>query len=64
MKTKNLKKKIRRLEKRLQESPKKLSKLKQRYQATVAAKTPKPKKNAAARARRSAKGLKSVEAKK
>jgi hypothetical protein len=38
MKTKNLKKKIRRIEKRLQEDPKKLVKLKQRLQAAETAK--------------------------
>ena len=64
MKPKNLKKRIRRLEKRLQEGPKKLAKLRQRLQATEAAKAAKAKKKAAARARRGGKGLKPVEAKK
>jgi hypothetical protein len=51
MKLKNLKKKIRRLEQRLQEGPKKLAKLKQKLQAAQVAKTGKGRKKAAARAR-------------
>src|SRR4029450_8624405 len=47
MKTKNLKKKIRRLEKRLQEGPKKLAKLKQRLQAAESARAAKARKKAA-----------------
>jgi hypothetical protein len=50
MKTKNLKKKIRRLEKRLQDGPKKLTKLKQRLQAAETAKKLKAARKSAARA--------------
>jgi hypothetical protein len=50
MKLKNLKKKIRRLEKRLQEGPKKLATLKQKLQAAEAAKTTKARKKSAAKA--------------
>ena len=58
MKQKNLKKKIRRLEKRLQEGPKKLARLKQKLQAGEAAKA------ARARKKSAAKTPKPVEAKK
>ena len=58
MKQKNLKKKIRRLEKRLQEGPKKLAKLKQKLQSVEAAKAAKTRKRSAA------KGPKPIEAKK
>jgi hypothetical protein len=51
MKLKNLRKKIQRLEKRLQEGPKKLAKLKQKLQEAEAAKATKAKKKSAARAR-------------
>jgi hypothetical protein len=51
MKLKTLRKKIRRLEKRMQEGPKKLAKLKQKLQAAEAAKAAKLRKRAAARAR-------------
>jgi hypothetical protein len=51
MKPKNLRKKIRRLEKRLQEGPKKLAKLKQKLQAAQAGKAAKSRKKAAARTR-------------
>ena len=61
MKPKNLKKKIQRLEKRLQEVPKKLAKLKQRLQATEAAKAAKAKKKAAAKSRKAV-GAKKTEA--
>jgi hypothetical protein len=64
MKLKNLKKKIQRLEKRLQEGPKKLAKLKQRLQAGETAKAAKAKKRSAARARAAAKAHKRIEAKK
>jgi len=50
MKLKNLRKKIRRLEKRLQEGPKKLAKLKQKLNAAEAAKAMKPARKSAARA--------------
>ena len=50
MKLKNLKKKIRRLEARLQEGPKKLAKLKRKLEALEAAKARKAQKKAAARA--------------
>src|SRR5437763_16374403 len=50
MKPKDLRKKIRRLEKRLQEGPKKLAKLKQKLHAVEATKAAKAKKKAAARA--------------
>ncbi len=50
MKLKNLKKKIRRLEKRLQEAPKKLARLKQKLQAAEAAKAMKAARKSAARA--------------
>jgi hypothetical protein len=50
MKLKNLRKKIRRLEKRLQEGPKKLARLKQRLQAAEAAKAMKAARKSAARA--------------
>jgi hypothetical protein len=50
MKPKNLRKKIRRLEKRLQEGPKKLAKLKQKLQAAETARSAKGRKKAAARA--------------
>ena len=58
MKQKNLKKKIRRLEKRLQEGPKKLARLKQKLQAGEAAKA------ARARKKSAAKTPKPIEAKK
>jgi hypothetical protein len=51
MKLKNLRKKIWRLEKRLQEGPKKLAKLRQKLQATEAAKAMKAARKSAARAR-------------
>jgi hypothetical protein len=54
MKTKNLKKKIRRLEKRLQQGPKKLAKLKQRLQTAETAKKMKAARKSAARAARAA----------
>jgi predicted nucleic acid-binding Zn-ribbon protein len=50
MKLKNLKKKIRRLEARLREGPKKLAKLKRKLEALEAAKARKAQKKAAARA--------------
>ena len=50
MKIKSLRKKIERLEKRLREGPKKLSKLKQKLQATEAAKAMKARRKSAARA--------------
>jgi hypothetical protein len=50
MKLKNLKKKIRRLEARLEEGPKKLAKLKRKLEALAAAKARKAQKKAAARA--------------
>ena len=50
MKLKNLRKKIQRLEKRLQEAPKKLARLKQRLQAAEAAKAMKAARKSAARA--------------
>jgi hypothetical protein len=50
MKAKNLRKKIRRLEKRLHEGPQKLAKLKQKLQAVEATRVAKGKKKAAARA--------------
>src|ERR1044071_1292175 len=50
MKLKNLKKKIRRLEARLKEGPKKLAKLKRKLEAITAAKARKVQKRAAARA--------------
>jgi hypothetical protein len=50
MKLKNLKKKIRRLEARLQEGPKKLARLKRKLEALAAAKARKAQKKAAARA--------------
>ena len=62
MKLKSLKKKIRRMEKRLQEGPKKLAKLKQKLQAAEAAKTAKARKKSAARA--ADKPSKPIEAKK
>jgi membrane protein involved in colicin uptake len=49
MKLKSLKKKIRRLEKRLQEDPKKLAKLKQKLRAGEAAKAAKARKRSAAK---------------
>jgi colicin import membrane protein len=64
MKLKSLKKKIQRLEKRLQAGPKKLAKLKQKLQAAEAAKAAKAKKKSAARARAAAKPAKPIEAKK
>jgi hypothetical protein len=51
MKLKNLKKKIRRLEKRLQEGPKKLARLKQKLQAAETAKATRARGKSAARAR-------------
>jgi len=54
MKTKNLKKKIRRLERRLQEGPRKLARLKQRLQAAETAKKLKAARKSAARAARQA----------
>jgi hypothetical protein len=59
MKLKNLKKKIRRLEKRLQEGPNKLAKLKQKLQAAEAAKAMKAATRSAARATGSRPGAKS-----
>jgi predicted nucleic acid-binding Zn-ribbon protein len=50
MKLKNLRKKIRRLEARLQEGPKKLAKLKRKLDAMAAAKARKDQRKAAARA--------------
>ena len=50
MKLKTLKKKIRRLETRLLEGPKKLAKLKQKFEALVKANTAKERKKSAARA--------------
>jgi hypothetical protein len=50
MKLKNLRKKIRRLEKRLQEGPKKLANLKRKLEETERAKMAKARKRAAARA--------------
>jgi hypothetical protein len=50
MKLKNLRKKIRRLEKRLQEGPKKLAKLQQKLKAAETAKAMKPARKSAARA--------------
>ena len=50
MKLKNLKKKIRRLEARLRDGPKKLAKLKRKLEALEAAKARKAQKKAAARA--------------
>jgi hypothetical protein len=61
MKAKTLRKKIRRLEKRLQEGPKKLAKLKQKLQAAEAARAAKARKKAAARA--AAKSAKPVQKK-
>jgi hypothetical protein len=52
MKRKTLRKKIRRLEKRLQEGPKKLAKLKQKLQAAETAKAMKASKKSGARAAR------------
>jgi cell division septum initiation protein DivIVA len=54
MKPKNLRKKIQRLEKRLQEGPKKLAKLKQKLQAAEAAKKLKASRKSASRAARAA----------
>ena len=51
MKLKNLRKKIRRLEKRLQEGPKKLAKLRRKLEAVEAAKAMKASRKSAARAR-------------
>ncbi|HEV2840748.1 MAG TPA: hypothetical protein VGW39_05430 [Chthoniobacterales bacterium] len=51
MKLKTLKKKIRRLEARLQEGPKKLAKLKRKLEAAAAADAKKARRKAAARAR-------------
>jgi hypothetical protein len=51
MKLKNLKKKIRRLEKRLREGPKKLAKLKRKLEAMEAVKATEASKKSAARAR-------------
>ena len=62
MKPKDLRKKIRRLEKRLQEGPKKLAKLKQKLHTVEATKAAKAKKKAAARAK--AKPSRPIEAKK
>jgi hypothetical protein len=62
MKLKNLKKKIRRLEKRLQEGPKKLARLKQKLQAGEAAKAARARKKSTART--AAKAPKPIEAKK
>jgi chromosome segregation ATPase len=50
MKLKNLRKKVRRLEARLEEGPKKLAKLKRKLEALAAAKARKAQKKAAARA--------------
>jgi hypothetical protein len=64
MKLKNLKKKIRRLEKRLQEGPKKLAKLREKLKAVEVAKTMKAARKSAARASRpTAKRSTSVEKK-
>jgi predicted RNase H-like nuclease (RuvC/YqgF family) len=51
MKLKNLKKKIQRLEKRLQEGPKKLAKLKQKLHAAEAAKAARVRKKTGAKAK-------------
>jgi hypothetical protein len=51
MKPKNLRKKIQQLEKRLQQGPRKLAKLKQKLQKAEAAKVKKTRKKSAARAR-------------
>ena len=51
MKLKNLKKKIRRLEARLQEGPKKLAKLKRKLEAATAASAEKARRKAVTRAR-------------
>jgi DNA repair exonuclease SbcCD ATPase subunit len=61
MKLKNLRKKIQRLEKRLQDGPKKLAKLREKLQAAEAAKAAKARKKAAARA--AAKSPKPIERK-
>jgi chromosome segregation ATPase len=63
MKPKDLRKKIKRLEKRLQEAPKKLSKLKRKLDAAEAAKSRKSAKKSAARARAAAKSSKSIQKK-
>jgi len=64
MKLKNLRKKIQRLEKRLQEGPKKLARLKQKLQATEAAKAAKARKKSAAKAPKPIEAKKSVAVKK
>ncbi len=64
MKLKNLKKKIRRLEERLREGPKKLARLKQKLQAAESAKAAKARKRSAARARAAGKAHRPIEAKK
>src|SRR6267378_6736286 len=67
MKLKTLRKKIRRLEARLQEGPKKLAKLKRKLEAGMAANAAKAKRKAAARAaatRRAGKSLASPQKKK
>ena len=57
MKPKDLRKKIRRLEKRLQEGPKKLAKLKQKLHAAETSKAAKAKKKPVARARTAGKPI-------
>ena len=60
MKLKNLKKKIRRLEKRLQEGPNKLAKLKRKMEAMATADAEKARKKSAARDRGAHKPFKSL----
>ena len=60
MKLKNFRKKIRRLEKRLQEGPKKLAKLRQKLEAAEAAKAMKASRKSAARARLAAQSSTSI----
>ena len=60
MKLKNLKKKIRRLEKRLQEGPSKLAKLKRKMEAMATAEAEKARKKSAARHRGPDKPFKSL----
>jgi DNA repair exonuclease SbcCD ATPase subunit len=60
MKLKNLKKKIRRLEARLQEGPKKLAKLKQKLEAATAASAEKARRKAATHARAALQPVKPV----
>jgi len=61
MKLKNLKKKIRRLEKRLREGPTKLAKLKQKLEAAATTGAAKKKKKSAARAGRAGNTVKASE---